>query len=76
MANVAGTLATGPASKDAVSSGATFPAPKDTTGSMPRGPIARMNNTSDEARSKIMGMRYGNGGGFSTDTGILSRKPS
>lgn len=66
---------TGPASKGTVSGDTKFPAPKDKTGEMPRGPIAKMNNSSEEARNKIMRMRY-SAESFSSSVDIMAKKPA
>lgn len=71
MANVANTKATGPASKDAVSGGSKFPLER-------QGDIGggwTMGTSSEEARSKIMGMRVSSEG-FSTNVegGLRQRK--
>ncbi len=61
MANVANSKHTGPASKDAVSGGKTFPK----VGSAQKGSGGLdMGNTSDGAHRAIMGLRYNNSGGF------------
>ena len=53
MANVAGSAATGPVSKDAVSGGKKFPLKKqDSTGGS-----YSLSNSSEEARRTIMSMR-------------------
>lgn len=61
MANVAGTRATGPASKDAVSGGKKFPLKERQEGI---GGRKKMNNQSGEAERAIKGLRYNNGGKF------------
>lgn len=65
MANVAGTLATGPASKDTVSGGKKFPLKERQAGI---GGRKKMNNQSGEAQRAIMGLKYNNGGKFPKTT--------
>lgn len=61
MADVANTKHTGPASKNTVSGGKTFPK----VGSAQKGSSGfDLGNTSDGAHKAIMGLRYNNGGGF------------
>lgn len=64
MANVAGTKNTGPASKDAVSGGKTFPIQQKQTSV--GGTPASLSNSSNEVHSRIMAMRVrpGNWGGY------------
>lgn len=54
MADVANTLATGPVSKDVHAGGQKMPMPSG----MPRGPIAKMTNSSEKVRTAIMGMKF------------------
>lgn len=71
MANVAGTKATGPVSKNAVSGGKTFtPSPKFTDTNMPK-----LTNTSEEARRKIMGLRMQSTGFGTNIEGTLTKAP-
>lgn len=63
MANVANSIATGPASKDAVSGGKKFPL-KPAPGQPGIGSQAKLGTSSDEAHRKILGMKIGNPGSF------------
>ena len=60
MANVANTIATGPASKDAISGGKKFPL-KSVDGASTRGGMARLGTSSDEAHRKIMSLKINQG---------------
>ena len=60
MANVANTIATGPASKDTVSGGKKFPL-KPAPGQPGLGSRAKLGTSSDEAHRKIMGLKMNPG---------------
>lgn len=77
MANVAGTKNTGPASKDAVSGGKTFPIKEKQVASP--GQMNSLTNTSNEAHSRIMALRVskvknGNWGGYPGESTFTSPK--
>lgn len=71
MANVANTKATGPVSKDAVSGGTTF-SPRLRA---PQGAMKSMNNSSEEARRTIMGLRVASTGFSGSVESAMTKAP-
>lgn len=71
MANVAGTKATGPVSKDTVSGGKTFTPKLRAASATPKA----LSNSSEEARRTIMGMRVASTGFESNVEHVMTKAP-